>query len=105
MPMRHLLILLPALLGTSLAHAQANPEALRQRTLAATCANCHGTDGRAIADSVVPGLAGQPLPYLADALKAYQRGERQATVMHQIAKGYTEAQLDALAAYFAALPR
>jgi cytochrome c553 len=103
--MRHLLILLPALLGASLAQAQANPEALRLRALAATCANCHGTDGRAVADSVVPGLAGQSLPYLAEALKAYKRGERPATVMHQISKGYTDAQLDALAAYFAALPR
>ena len=103
--MHHLLILLPALLATAGACAQANPAALQQRALAATCANCHGTDGRAISGSVVPGLAGQPVAYLADALKGYKRGERSATVMHQIAKGYSDAQLDALATYFADLPR
>ncbi|MES2718023.1 MAG: c-type cytochrome [Pseudomonadota bacterium] len=105
MPLLPLLILLPALLGAPLAQAQAGPEALRQQALAATCANCHGSEGRAIADSVVPGLAGQPAPFLVDTLKAFKRGERQATVMHQIAKGYSDAQLDALAAYFAARPR
>jgi cytochrome c553 len=105
MPMRPLLILLPALLAAPLALAQADPGALAQRALAATCANCHGTDGRALPDSVVPGLAGQSAPYLADALKAYKRGERPATVMHQIAKGYSDAQLDALATYFATRPR
>ncbi len=30
---------------------------------------------------------------------------RPATVMHQIAKGYTPEQIDQLAAYFAGLPR
>ncbi len=103
MPMRHLLLTTLALLAAT--SAQANPDQLRQMALAATCANCHGTEGRAIAGSVVPGLAGQPQPYLAETLKAYKRGERQATVMHQIAKGYSDAQLDALAAYFAARPR
>lgn len=101
--LRALLVLLAAL--GSHAQAQANADELRLRALAATCASCHGTDGRAIAGSVVPGLAGQPAAYLAEALKGYKRGERPATVMHQLAKGYTDAQLDALAAYFAARPR
>jgi cytochrome c553 len=35
-------------------------------------------------------------------MKAFKDGRREATVMHQIAKGYSEAEIAALAAYFAA---
>lgn len=93
-----------ALLGglTLPAAAQADAAALRLRTLAAACATCHGTEGRALPGSVVPGLAGQPAATLASQLRAFQRGEQPATVMHQLAKGYSDAQIDQLAAYFAA---
>ncbi len=36
---------------------------------------------------------------------AFKDGSRPATVMHQIAKGLTEAQLISLADYFASVPR
>ena len=78
---------------------------LQVRALAATCANCHGTEGRAVPQAEVPGLAGQPAAYLMAQMQAFQRGERPATVMHQIARGYSAAQVEALAEYFAALPR
>jgi cytochrome c553 len=90
---------------TAPAAAPSPAEQLRVRALAATCANCHGTDGRAIEGSTVPGLAGTPAPLMAEILKAYRNGSRTGTVMHQIAKGYTEHQIEALAAYFAAQPR
>ena len=76
--------------------------ALRARSLAATCANCHGTDGRAVDGSSVPGLAGLPAGYIVEQMKAFKSGARQATVMHQLAKGYSDAQIEQLAAYFAA---
>ena len=76
--------------------------ALRQQALAATCANCHGTQGRAVDGAAVPGLAGMPAAYLVDQLKTFKAGTRPATVMHQLAKGYSEAQIEQLAAYFAA---
>ena len=38
-------------------------------------------------------------------MQAFKTGQRTATVMHQIAKGFSDAQIDELAAYFAALPR
>lgn len=79
--------------------------ALRVAALAATCANCHGTQGRAVPGSVVPGLAGAPAGFVLDQLKAFRSGAKPATVMHQIAKGYSDAQLDALATYFANRPR
>ena len=68
--------------------------------LAAPCAICHGTDGRAATKEVLP-LAGLPRDYIASQMRALRDGQRQATVMHQIAKGYSERQTDAIAAWFA----
>lgn len=85
------------------AHAQtAAPSPLPMRSLAATCAACHGTDGNAVADAGFIGLKGKDKGYLAAQLTAFKDGTRPATVMHQIAKGYTPEQIDQLAAYFAA---
>ncbi|UUX95923.1 c-type cytochrome [Aquabacterium sp. J223] len=88
------------------AMAQAAASApLATRALAATCANCHGTDGRAVEQSTVPGLAGLPAPYLVEQMKAFKAGTRPATVMHQLARGYSDAQIEQIAAYFAAQKR
>jgi sulfide dehydrogenase cytochrome subunit len=72
--------------------------------LAAPCAICHGTEGRAVTQDVVP-LAGLPREHIASQMRAFRDGQRPATVMHQIAKGYTDAQIDALAAWFSAQKR
>ena len=77
--------------------------ALRTKALAATCANCHGTLGRAVDGASIPGLAGLPASYMVEQLKAFKAGTRPATVMHQLAKGYSDAQIDQIAAYYAAL--
>ena len=69
------------------------------RNLAAPCAICHGSDGRAATKDLGP-LAGLPREHIASQLRAFRDGQRQATVMHQIAKGYSDAQIDALAAWF-----
>ena len=74
------------------------------RNLAAACAICHGTDGRAVTKDVIP-LAGLPRDHIATQMRAFRDGKRPATVMHQIAKGYTDPQIDALAAWFAAQKR
>ena len=91
----------PAFAGAQSTDAQA----LRTRSLAATCAQCHGTDGRAIEGAAVPGLAGLPAAYLTERMKAFKAGTRQATVMQQLAKGYSDAQIDQLAAYLAAVKK
>ena len=91
-----------ALLATTGAALAQDAAALRQQALAATCANCHGTQGRAVDGAAVPGLAGMPAVYLVEQMKAFKAGTRPATVMHQLAKGYSDAQIDQIAAYFAA---
>ncbi|MCZ8252561.1 MAG: c-type cytochrome [Hylemonella sp.] len=78
---------------------------LHQRALAATCANCHGTDGRTVPGSAVPSLAGMPKDYMIQQMKAFQNGTRPATVMHQLAKGLTDEQIESTAAYFSTLKR
>ena len=78
---------------------------VQARNLAAGCAICHGTDGRVPAGAPVIPLAGLPRQHIADQMRAFRDGKRPATVMHQIAKGYTDPQIDALAAWFAAQKR
>jgi len=78
---------------------------LHQRALAATCANCHGTDGRTVQGSAVPSLAGMPKDYMIQQMKAFKDGSRPATVMHQLAKGLTDEQIESAAAYFSTLKR
>jgi cytochrome c553 len=69
------------------------------RDLAATCANCHGTDGRAQGEFTR--LAGMPASQMLSKLGEFRDGSRQATIMHQIVKGFTDEQLKAIADYFA----
>jgi cytochrome subunit of sulfide dehydrogenase len=73
--------------------------------LAANCAQCHGTAGRPVAGSAIPALAGRGRAELGAQLAAFKQGTVRATVMDQIAKGYSDAELAALADYFARLPR
>ena len=93
-------IALALLLVAAPLHAQ--QEALYVRTLAANCAQCHGTEGRAAPGSALPPLAGMPRDYLLAQLQAFKAGTRAATIMQQLARGYSDAQLEQLAAFFAA---
>lgn len=79
------------------AHAQ-DPEL--GRNLAATCANCHGTNGKSVGG--MESLAGEPKAKLLQKMADFRSGAKPATIMHQITKGYTDEQLDLIAAYFAA---
>jgi cytochrome subunit of sulfide dehydrogenase len=79
--------------------ADVGPYANLGRDIAANCANCHGTDGRSRA--TVPSLAGQDAAVILQRMKEFRDGRRAATVMQQLAKGYTDAQIEAAAAYFA----
>ncbi|MGE4447897.1 MAG: cytochrome c [Azospira sp.] len=96
-----LLAVLAAGLGSTAAFA-ADP--YLARNLAATCANCHGTDGHA-QPGAMDVLAGQDKGVLLQKLNGFRDGSRPATIMHQIAKGYTPEQLDLITTYLAAQKR
>jgi cytochrome c553 len=70
------------------------------RNLAATCANCHGTEGHSVGK--VAALAGKPAQDTIGKLTEFKEGKRPATIMHQIAKGFTDEQIRLIADYFAA---
>ena len=92
--------------GVAVALAAALP-ALAQdvhlaRNLAATCANCHGTNGQAKGD--MKPLAGLSADKIVAMVADYKSGAQPATIMHQISKGYTDEQLKLVAGFFAAQP-
>jgi cytochrome c553 len=100
--MKAALLLAAVLAAAPLAsNAQDSPAA---RSLAATCANCHGTDGRSVTPEVV-GLAGVSKEHIVTQMKAFRDGSRPATVMHQIAKGYSDQQIELMADYFSRRPK
>ena len=72
------------------------------RTLAATCFTCHGTDGSSV-QGVPPSLAGRNAAELFQTMKEFQAGKRPAMIMHQLSRGYTDPQLQAIVAYFASV--
>ena len=92
-----------ALLGLfgaiGLAHAQ---DANLARNLAATCANCHGTNGHARGD--MKPLAGLSAEKIVAMIADFKSGAQPATIMHQISKGYTDEQIKLVAGFFAAQP-
>ncbi len=86
------------------AFAASNLSAVGVRAMAATCAACHGTNGLSVGGAV-PSLAGINKEYFLNQLKAFREGKRDATIMQQLAKGYTEAEVAALGDYFSAQKR
>jgi cytochrome subunit of sulfide dehydrogenase len=96
-----------AILVSAGALAQASaPTAIETSTnpayLAANCANCHGSKGNSV--GAMPNLAALQTNYISEQMRAFRDGKRPATIMHQLAKGYTDAQINAIASYFAAQP-
>lgn len=93
---RYILPLLTAgLIATGSAVAAHDRQA---QVWAASCAACHGTHGKS--NSAIPSIAGQDKQALLAKLKAYKSDQLSATVMHQHAKGYSDAELERLADFF-----
>ncbi|MDP7548095.1 MAG: c-type cytochrome [Alphaproteobacteria bacterium] len=67
--------------------------------MANTCHSCHGTDGRSV--GAMPSIAGKSADYIVDTLKKFRDGKKPSTVMARIAKGFSDAEIVALAKHFA----
>lgn len=68
--------------------------------LASSCFNCHGTDGRHGRDSI-PAIAGKNQATLLSQLQEYKADQVPgATVMNRLARGFSDAELEAIARYF-----
>jgi len=75
--------------------SQANE--LYQRSLAATCANCHGTNGNGLANASIPLINKLTSEQILAQLQAYKNGSLKGTIMPQLSKGYSNEQLAAIA--------
>jgi cytochrome c553 len=71
---------------------------LNNLSLAATCANCHGTNGVSVAGDLMPVINNLSANEIETKLKEYKAGTRNGTIMPQLAKGYTEEQIKIIAA-------
>jgi hypothetical protein len=70
---------------------------LYKRSLAATCANCHGTDGKGVVDGGMPLINNLTSEQMLTQMKAFKSGAREGTIMPQLAKGYSDEQLETIA--------
>ena len=74
------------------------------RLLAMSCMNCHGPGGKSLGDT--PSINGKSEDFIKNALIDFRDGKRTgtaATIMPRLAKGYSDAEIDALAKYVATL--
>lgn len=79
--------------------ALATPDS-HTRVIAATCYNCHGSGGKSA--GAIPSLAGLEKGYFIKQMQDFKSGARPATVMQKHAKGYTDAEIEKMAEFFAA---
>ncbi len=97
---QQLFVLLAGLLAAP-ALVSAAPIPTRGVAWAQACAACHGPDGQS--QGAIPALDTLSLKDFRAAMQAFRTEERQGTVMNQIAKGLSEADIEAVATYFAAI--
>jgi cytochrome c553 len=67
---------------------------------AAACSGCHPSSSRG--PSLVARLAGRDRAEIIKAMHDFRSGARTGTVMDRIAKGFTDAEIEAIAAWYAA---
>lgn len=72
------------------------------KMLANTCSGCHGTDGISHGPTI-PTIAGQPEEYFVYVMRKYHTGDAPGSVMNRVGEGYTDEEIQAMAAYYAAI--
>lgn len=95
-----LTIVAGVLLCQSLAYAADDVKITRATLLTQPCFACHGANGISVGLPIMP-LAGQTEEQLNTTLLAFKKGERPATLMSRIAKGYSDEDLKLIANYIA----
>lgn len=83
------------------ASAQLMTNPLPMPPAALTCSGCHGGP----ASSAIPPLNRMDASAILGAMQAFRAGTRPATVMDRIARGFDDAELQAMALWFAAEPK
>ncbi|MEW6765032.1 MAG: cytochrome C [Pseudomonadota bacterium] len=97
---KRVVLLGAAVLAASPAFAEHTGEMMAQ-----TCAGCHGTQGRLESVSAFMPLAGMSEASFTKAMLDFQSGARPNTLMGPIAQAFSEAEIRAMAEYFAKQPK
>ncbi len=87
------------IMAAGLSTAPAQADMASGAVLANTCFSCHGTDGKSVGD--MPTIAGKKESFIAKKLMGFKKGAGDPTVMNRIAKGFTDAEIAAIAKFFA----
>ena len=95
--MRMPLLVMALAAAAALAQAQ-SPDPNLARNIASACANCHGTNG--VSKGGIPSLAGQSRADLVSKMQDFKAGRTAGTIMPQLAKGYSDQEIDAMAGWF-----
>jgi cytochrome c553 len=74
---------------------------IHTKSISATCMTCHGPAGKSL--GATPSLAGLEKDYFVKTMKEFKSGVRPASIMKRHASGYTDAEFEAMGAYFASL--
>ncbi len=99
--MRRILIGFAAVVATCMGNATGQgADTDLARDIAATCASCHGTNG--VSRGGIESLAGKSKGDIAGKMQAFKTGAKPGTIMPQLAKGYTDAQIELAAGWLAA---
>lgn len=78
-----------------------NPNPVPASVMAHSCAACHGTNGQ-LGDEFFKPLAGMPVQQFVRTMTDFREGQRQSTLMGHVAKGFTDADFQAMGEFFAA---
>jgi len=81
----------------AMAAPAAPPSAAAVKNMVSNCFSCHGTDGRS--PGAIPSLTGINAQQALVVLQGFKSGALPTTVMTRHAKGYTDAELEAIANY------
>ena len=95
-------VLFVTLAGLCAAVPAAADPPTRGAVLSASCAGCHGTDGRS--PGSIPPIYGRSAEFIRTSLEEFRSGKRPSTVMGRHAKGYTDEEIALIAEYFATRP-
>ena len=87
--------------GALSSQAWAQAQGPSPATIARNCYLCHGPEGKTAGP--MPRLHGQPAAAIAKALTEFKTDQRKGTIMNRIAKGYSDADLQAVAQYIGSL--
>lgn len=96
------LVLAVVVAGLAASGAQAGDAAAGRKLVSGQCMTCHGMDGIAQIP-IAPHLAGENEIYLITQLKAFRSGKREHEIMSVVAAGLSDADMDNVAAWYAAV--